>query len=172
MAIQCCIATVPFIVFNTFRLTRNHILQGMTVSNIQLLIGVYDSGKMLATFDQIQPLIMQSKGTDSTLTENTTETKKMLKIKIWFTRCYVPDQKAKQSKVLTYLTHDGHVHFGVLRFKRKNKHSIYFKTYFVSFRENETFRHAIFYRGWPWLTANICPTIQDMRIMFRVLERP
>ena len=32
---------------NTFRLTRNHILQGMSVSNIQLLIGVYDSGKKI-----------------------------------------------------------------------------------------------------------------------------
>ena len=36
--VPCCIATVPFIVLNPFRLTRN--LQGMTVNNIQLLIGV------------------------------------------------------------------------------------------------------------------------------------
>ena len=37
---------------NIFHLTRNHILQGMTVSNIQLLIGVYDSGKKFANFDR------------------------------------------------------------------------------------------------------------------------
>ena len=56
-------------------------------------------------------------------------------------------KRLKQSKVLTYLTHDGPVHFGILRFKGKNKHSVFLKTYFISFRENGTFRHVIFYRG-------------------------
>ena len=37
---------------NTFRLTRNHILQWMTVSKIQLLIDVYDSGEKFANFDR------------------------------------------------------------------------------------------------------------------------
>ena len=37
---------------NTFRFTWNHILYGMTVSNIQLLIGVYDSGKKFANFER------------------------------------------------------------------------------------------------------------------------
>ena len=37
---------------NTFRLTRNHILQGVTVSNVQLLIGVYDKGNKFANFDR------------------------------------------------------------------------------------------------------------------------
>ena len=45
-------------------------------------------------------------------------------------------KRLKQNQVLTYLTHDGPVHFSVLRLTRKNKNSIYFKTYFVSFREN------------------------------------
>ena len=48
-------------------------------------------------------------------------------------------KRLKQSQVLTYLTSDGLVHFSVLRLKRNNKHSIYFKTYFVSLRENELF---------------------------------
>ena len=37
---------------NTFRLTRNHILQRMTVSSIHLLIGVHDSGKKFENFDR------------------------------------------------------------------------------------------------------------------------
>ena len=37
---------------NTFRFTGTHILLGMTVSNIQLLIGVYDSGKKFANFER------------------------------------------------------------------------------------------------------------------------
>ena len=37
---------------NTFRFTRNHILKGMTVSNIQLLIGVYDSGEKFANIER------------------------------------------------------------------------------------------------------------------------
>ena len=37
---------------NTFRFTRNHILYGMTVSNIQLLIGVYDTGKTFEHFER------------------------------------------------------------------------------------------------------------------------
>ena len=48
-------------------------------------------------------------------------------------------KRLKQSQVLTYLTHNGPMHFSVLRIKRKNKHSIYFKTYFVPFRENGLF---------------------------------
>ena len=48
-------------------------------------------------------------------------------------------KRLKQGQVLTYLTHDGPVYFSVLTVKRKNKHSIYFKTYFVSFRENGLF---------------------------------
>ena len=48
-------------------------------------------------------------------------------------------KRLKQSQVLTYLTHDGPVHFSVLRLNRKNKHPIYFKTYFISFRENGLF---------------------------------
>ena len=35
---------------NTFCFRRNHILYGMIVSNIQLLMGVYDSGKKFANF--------------------------------------------------------------------------------------------------------------------------
>ena len=68
---------------NTFRLTRNHILQRMTVSNFQLLTGVYDSGKMLANFERkIKCIIDNAKKRHSILTENTTETKKILRIKI------------------------------------------------------------------------------------------
>ena len=37
---------------NTFRLTRNHILQRMTVCNIPLLIRVHDSGKKFENFDR------------------------------------------------------------------------------------------------------------------------
>ena len=49
-------------------------------------------------------------------------------------------KRLKQSQVLTYLIHDGPAHFSVLRLQRKkNKHSIYFKTYFVSFGENGIF---------------------------------
>ena len=56
-------------------------------------------------------------------------------------------KRLKQSQVLTYLAHDGPVHFSVLRRKRKNKHSIYFKTYFVSFRGNGLFDMLYFRRG-------------------------
>ena len=35
---------------NTLCFRRNHILYGMIVSNIQLLMGVYDSGKKFANF--------------------------------------------------------------------------------------------------------------------------
>ena len=56
-------------------------------------------------------------------------------------------KRQKQSQVLTYLAPDGHVHFSVLRRKRKNKYSIYFKTYFVSFRENELFDMLYFTGG-------------------------
>ena len=62
-----------------------------------------------------------------------------------------------------YQAKHGPVHFSVSRLKRKNKHSIYFKTFFVSFKENGL-RHVIFCRGWPLLTANIRP--------FRVLKMP
>ena len=37
---------------NTFRFTMNRILQGMTVSNIQLLIGVYDSLEKFENFER------------------------------------------------------------------------------------------------------------------------
>ena len=45
-------------------------------------------------------------------------------------------KRLKHGQVLPYLTNDGPVHFSVLR---KHKHSIYFKTYFVSFRKNGLF---------------------------------
>ena len=50
---------------NNFRLTRSHILQGKTVSNIQLLIGVGDTGKKFANFDRNIKYVIdnQSKGT-------------------------------------------------------------------------------------------------------------
>ena len=53
-------------------------------------------------------------------------------------------KRLKQSQVSTSLKHDGPVHFSVLRLKRKNKHSIYFETYFVSFRESELFEMLYF----------------------------
>ena len=55
-------------------------------------------------------------------------------------------KRLKQSQVLTYLADDGPVHFSILRLERKNKHSIYFKTYFVSFRENGLF-NMIYFAG-------------------------
>ena len=55
----------------------------MTASNIQLLISVYDSGKKFANLERnIKYIIDNAKYRHSTLTENTTETKKILKIKI------------------------------------------------------------------------------------------
>ena len=47
------------------------------------------------------------------------------------------EQKAKTKSGFNIF--HGPVHFSVLRLKRKNKHSIYFKTSFVSFRENGLF---------------------------------
>ena len=37
---------------NSFRFTRNHFLSGMTVSNIQLLTGLNDSGKKIANLER------------------------------------------------------------------------------------------------------------------------
>ena len=48
-------------------------------------------------------------------------------------------KRLNENYVLIYLTHERVVHFSVLRLQRKNKHSTYFKTYFVSFRENGLF---------------------------------
>ena len=56
-------------------------------------------------------------------------------------------KRLKQSKVLTYLIHDGPVHFSVLRLERKYKHLTYFKTYLVSFRENGLFDMLYFAGG-------------------------
>ena len=56
-------------------------------------------------------------------------------------------KRLKQSQVLTYLIHEGPVHFRFLRLQRKNKHSIHFKTYFVSFRENGLFDMIYFTGG-------------------------
>ena len=71
-------------------------------------------------------------------------------------------KRLKQSQVLHYLTHDRPVHF-------KENISIYFKTYFVSIRENGLFDMLYLTGGDLDLTSNIRPTIQDMRIMFKVL---
>ena len=55
----------------------------MTVSNIKLLIGVRNSGKTFAHFERnIKYFIDNAKERHSTLTKNTTETKKILKFKI------------------------------------------------------------------------------------------
>ena len=55
----------------------------MTVSNIQLRIGVYDSGKKFANFERnIKYIVDNSKQKHSTSMENTIETKKILNIKI------------------------------------------------------------------------------------------
>ena len=55
----------------------------MSVSNIQLLICVYDSGEKFANFERnIKYITDNAQERHSTLTENTTETKKILQIKI------------------------------------------------------------------------------------------
>ena len=55
----------------------------MTVNNIQLLIGVYDSGEKFANFERnIKCIIDNAIYRHSTLTENTTEIKKIIKLKI------------------------------------------------------------------------------------------
>ena len=55
----------------------------MTVSNIQLLIGVYDSWKQFANFERnIKCIIDNARYRHSTLTENTAEIKKIIKLKI------------------------------------------------------------------------------------------
>ena len=55
----------------------------MTVSNIQLLMGVYDSGKKFANFERnIKYIIDNAKQRHCTSMKNTTKTKKILKIKI------------------------------------------------------------------------------------------
>ena len=57
-------------------------------------------------------------------------------------------KRLKQSQILTYLTYDAPVNFSVLRLKRHTKKlSIYFETYFVSFRENGFFDMLYFTRG-------------------------